>query len=1161
VEIRLLGPLEVRDGGVTFTLPRRQQRALLAALALRAGETVPTDRLVADLWGERAPPSATGSLQNAVHAVRKVLGEGVLVTQAPGYRLLVRPDDVDAKRFERLVSEARTAEPAGRAALLSEALALWRGPALADLDEAEFARLEAARLDELYVNALEERLEADLELGRHGALVPELEALVAAHPLRERLRGQLMLALYRCGRQAEALEVYRAARLALADELGLDPTPELQELERRILRQDPALAAPAAPAPDSRPAQAERQLVSVLIAIPPAEEDPERLRQRLDEVLAAARRTLQRHRGELVRFGPEGLVAVFGAERAGDDDALRAAAAAEELGLPAGVATGEAVGGAGSVFVRAAELARGTGVQLDARTHELVHAVRRHDVPLVGRGEELGRLEGALAAAQAERRCRVVTVVGEPGIGKSRLAHELVRVRRGDVEFLVGRCVSFGDGATFVPLLSALRHVEATAALEHEPDAPLVLERLASLAEGTDAVSLGEAYWAVRRLLEALSARRPVLFVLDDVHWAEPGLLDLVDYLADRAEVPLLVLCLARPELGRTLGETVELGPLAEEDARLVVEALAELDDHKRTEIVELAEGNPLFAEQLAAYAAAAGEGLPPTLEAVLAGRLGQLEPEERSVLQRAAVFGREFTRGGATALLDAPPDAELASLRRRGFIRPAADAVPGDDAYRFHHVLLRDAAYATLTKRDRAALHERAAAWLDRGDAGDDALVGYHLEQAAELGRSTGEPAAATETAAGERLGLAAMRAWRQNDARAAVGLLRRATALLPAGERRAELLCELWIAERVLGGGSDALERAADDARLAKSGKVEAWIALERAAIAFGQGAMSAADLLETSRRSIDVLEAAGDDRAVSRAWLGAVRVHEWACRYADATAAAERAVEAYERASFSPAAANLPLSYGLLYGPLHVRDAIARCSEIRSRSSDRLSTAHATTALAALAALEGRFEDARRLCDEARLIYEDMGTARVVNTGWGAVALLVERRAGELDAAAAIARAARSHFSPLGDGPYESTWAARLAELLYWSAEYEASARAVADARERAVAHDVYVQFLWRSTAAKLAARKGLTTEADRLSSEALQLAAASDSPLLLADLWLARAEVLGLGGKLEAADEAAERAKALLQEKGDTAGLAEITRLLAPGKTKSPTGLSV
>ena len=243
--------------------------------------------------------------------------------------------------------------------------------------------------------------------------------------------------------------------------------------------------------------------------------------------------------------------------------------------------------------------------------------------------------------------------------------------------------------------------------------------------------------------------------------------------------------------------------------------------------------------------------------------------------------------------------------------------------------------------------------------------------------------------------------------------------------------------------------------------------------------------------------------------------------------------------------------------MYGPVHVGDAIARCSEIRSRSNDRLSTAHATSALGALAALEERFEDARRLCDEARAIYEDMGSGRMV---WGAVALLVERRAGELDAAAAIADAARSHFSALDDRPYESTWAARLAEVLYWSGLLDAAADAAETARRRSVASDVYVQFLWRSTAAKLAARNGSADEAEQLSLDALRLAAASDSPLLLADLWLARAEVLRLGGRTAEAAAAAGRAQALLREKGDRAGVAEVERLLASGKAESPTGLS-
>ena len=161
MEIRLLGPLEVWDGDRVIALPRRQQRALLAALALRAGEVVSTDRLVADLWGERAPASATGSLQNTVHALRKLLGRDFIVTQPPGYRLAIEPEDVDANRFERLLRDARKTETAQRVALLNEALALWHGPALADLDEEQFARLEAARLDELRIVALEDRLDAE----------------------------------------------------------------------------------------------------------------------------------------------------------------------------------------------------------------------------------------------------------------------------------------------------------------------------------------------------------------------------------------------------------------------------------------------------------------------------------------------------------------------------------------------------------------------------------------------------------------------------------------------------------------------------------------------------------------------------------------------------------------------------------------------------------------------------------------------------------------------------------------------------------------------------------------------------------------------------------------------------------------------------------------
>jgi DNA-binding SARP family transcriptional activator len=214
MEFGLLGPLEVRCQDGPLALGRRKQRALLALLLLHANRTVARERLIDELWGESAPETAVTSVQVYVSRLRKSLPEGVLLTRPPGYVVQVEPEQVDLLRFERLVAEARGAAPALAAALLHEALELWRGPPLAEFGEEPFARVEAARLEELRLAALEDRIDADLALGRHADLVGELDALVSAHPHRERLRAQLMLALYRSNRQAEALEAYRAARAA-----------------------------------------------------------------------------------------------------------------------------------------------------------------------------------------------------------------------------------------------------------------------------------------------------------------------------------------------------------------------------------------------------------------------------------------------------------------------------------------------------------------------------------------------------------------------------------------------------------------------------------------------------------------------------------------------------------------------------------------------------------------------------------------------------------------------------------------------------------------------------------------------------------------------------------------------------------------------------------
>jgi len=286
VEFRILGPLEVREGDRELSLGGPRQRALLAILLTRANEVVATDRLIDELWSGEPPQTAANVLQGYVSHLRKALGPDVLLTRAPGYAVRVGPDQLDLHRFERLVDQARQALAAGRAdeaaATLRQALFLWHGPALADFAYEPFAQAEIARLEELRLAALERRIEADLALGRHAELVGELEALVGKHPLRERLRAQLMLALYRSERQAEALDAYQAARRALVDELGIEPSQSLQQLERSILQQDLALdigpvAQVQAAAADAEVAFPER---SILVA--PSE------RSNLDALLALA---------------------------------------------------------------------------------------------------------------------------------------------------------------------------------------------------------------------------------------------------------------------------------------------------------------------------------------------------------------------------------------------------------------------------------------------------------------------------------------------------------------------------------------------------------------------------------------------------------------------------------------------------------------------------------------------------------------------------------------------------------------------------------------------------------------------------------------------------------------------------------------------------------
>ncbi len=348
MEFRLLGPLEVLEHDRSCELGGGKQRALLALLLLHANEVVPTERLIDELWGESPPATVAKGIQVYVSRLRKQLGDRRLVTRKPGYVLLVDASELDVARFERLLADADGADPEVAARKLREALALWRGAPLADLAYEPWAQAEIARLDELHTGALERRIEADLALGRHSQLIGELERLVEELPLREGLRGQLMLCLYRCGRQAEALEVYRATREVLVDELGIEPGRELRELEQAILRQDPALDLPA-PETVGEPEresvgreirggraalEGERKQVTVLFAdvvesMELAERtDPEEWRRVMDRLFSILCEGVHRFEGTVDKFTGDGIMALFGAPVAHEDHARRACSAA-----------------------------------------------------------------------------------------------------------------------------------------------------------------------------------------------------------------------------------------------------------------------------------------------------------------------------------------------------------------------------------------------------------------------------------------------------------------------------------------------------------------------------------------------------------------------------------------------------------------------------------------------------------------------------------------------------------------------------------------------------------------------------------------------------------------------------------------------------------------
>ena len=839
MDIRILGSTELLDGTRRVELPAGRGRALLALLILHAGEPVAAERIVDELWGEDPPRTAGTIVQGLVSRLRRALEPGrarrgppeLLETVGSGYRLAIDPESIDADRFKRLLDEARGDTPEGRSVKLSAALRMWRGPALADFTYEPFAQRAIVALNELRIEAIEDRFEADLALGRGGEFVAELEEVIAAHPFRERLRGFLMLALYRAGRQAEALKTYGRARSLLIEELGLEPGPALRELQAAILRQDPALdlqptfgAPERSDAPRSSWLPRERRTVTVVAMdlVPAAEPavDPEAVGRLGTRAARVTTDVLERHGGRVERLFGDMLMAFFGFPLAHEDDALRAVRAALEARtavhaldddpsrvegvrnrMRAGIETGDIVvagpGAAvhdvvtgtvlmaagrlqqaaddGDVIVgpAAARLLRGTvilrpverlaidGAQATAwRALELVAGAaalpRALGAPMFGRQDELTRIRSAFRRAVRSGTVVRMTVLGEAGIGKSRLARELVSSIGADADVITQRCPPYGEGM-FFPLREAvveaagLRGWRALHDLlgrdDHERRAlSEIAEAMGLRAEPASAVAL---FPAMRRLFEALASERPLIVVFEDLHWAEPTFLDLVDHLARGATGRIFLLCLARPDLLERRPEwerqdELQLGPLSSSDLEsLIVERAGSIAPDPLRRLVEVSQGNPLFAEQLlAALDDDTTDAVPGSIRGLLTMRLDRLGPGERDVLRCASIAGMDVEQDAVCALLpdDARPFVErhLDELERKRLIEHA-----DTNRFRFCHTLIQLAAYQSMTREDRARLHERFAEWLERESPDRPPelaqILGYHHEQADTHRRATG--------------------------------------------------------------------------------------------------------------------------------------------------------------------------------------------------------------------------------------------------------------------------------------------------------------------------------------------------------------------------------------------------------------------------------------
>jgi class 3 adenylate cyclase/tetratricopeptide (TPR) repeat protein len=823
---------------------------------------------------------------------------------------------------------------------------------------------------------------------------------------------------------------------------------------------------------------------------------------------------------------------------------------------------------------------------------------RRFDSPMVNRRRELALLHDAFqrCVRVREHACHLFTVLGSAGMGKSRLVAEALRTIGGEATVLWGSCLSYGEGITFWPVLDVVKQATGitdedapdeartriAAKLEGEQAAERVADRVAGLIGLAEVGGTAEeGFWGVRKLFEALARKRPLIAVFDDLNWAEPTFLDLIEHVADWSrDAPILLVCMARPDLfeirpgwggGRRNATTIFLESLSEPESEKLIHNLvgeAAISAEVSARIRDAAAGNPLFVEETVSMLIDDGllrleEGgrvtaadlsrvrVPPTIQVLLASRLDQLSAAERRVLERGAVEGNVFHRGALEEL--APAEEQdgvarcLTALVDKYLVRPHRAAFDGEDAYCFRHPLIREAAYAALPKQVRGELHEGFAAWLQKRPGEYDELLGYHFEQAFQYRRELGrvdERAQRLGASAAAHLSASGRRALAREDVFAGANLLGRSAALLATDDpTRDDLLLELGgalvfagdfvQADAVLAEGIEAGRRSGDR-------RLELRSVLERAFLwTLTNPEWSVDDLRRVSEHVMAELEGLGDDLGVAKAWRRIADSHWMMYRWRDQELAIGNAILHAERAGDDREAtwARMRIAMALYYGPTPVPEAIRRCHQVLEETSENPVVGPAfLVSLGGLHAMCGRFDEARRLLGQGRSLFEELGL-KVWVAGMSLVSADVELLAGDAEAAERDLRVAYEALERMGDRGLLSAVAAQLGRALCAQERYDEAERFAQIGQELAHSDDVAAQMLWRTTRSKVLARRQHLEEAESLARQACEITEETDALNSQGLSLTTLAEVLLLAGREKEAAPLLGRALKLFEQKGN------------------------